>query len=96
MAHLEIRIDGTTTFDGQVPDVMLPSRPELFPEALRPAPGQPPTPLARLTLLTALIEVMRRGLESPMLQPIDVEVLTHGLGKATIAVEMTMPGDTDA
>lgn len=94
MAHLEIRVDGKTTYDGEVPDVVLPSRPELFPEALRPAPGQPPTPLARLTLLTALIEVMRRGLESPALQPISVEVTTQGMGQALIAVDMDVTGAT--
>lgn len=97
MAHLQVLVDGETKYDGEVDDVVLPSRPEMFPEALTATAGQTPTPLAKLTILTALIEVMRRALESPMLQPISVEVVTHGMGQATIAVDMTLPsGQADA
>lgn len=91
MAHLQVIVDGQTKYDGDVDDVILPSRPELFPDALRATAGQTPSPLARLTMLTALIEVFRRAMESPMLQPIEVEVVTHGPGRFTMAAEMTLP-----
>lgn len=91
MPQLLIAVDGQTRYEGHVPDVVLPSDPAMIPEALRGEPGQPPTPLARLTLLTAMIEILRRGLESPMLQPITVDVATAGMGKATITVVMDLP-----
>lgn len=91
MAHMQVIVDGVTTFEGDVDDVVLPSRPELYPEALSARPGVPPTPLARIAILTALVELLRRTLENPMLQPIQVEVQTHGMGKFTMAVEMELP-----
>lgn len=93
MAHMQVIVDGTTTFEGDVDDVVLPSRPELYPETLRMQPGVPPSPLARIAMLTALVELLRRTLESPMLQPIDVEVQTHGMGRFTLAVAMELPTD---
>lgn len=91
MAHMQVIVDGTTTFEGDVDDVVLPPRPELYPDALTARPGVPPSPLARIAILTALVELLRRTLENPMLQPIDVEVQTHGMGKFTMAVEMELP-----
>lgn len=93
MPHLLIAVDGDTRYEGEIPDIILPADPAMIPEAMRSQPGQPPTPLARLTMLTAIIEVMRRALESPMFNPIEVEVKTHGAGKATIAIDMTLPGN---
>lgn len=91
MAHLEVYVNGERTFDGHVDDVVLPSNPADYPTALRPQPGQAPTPLARITMLTALIELLRRTLESPLLQPIDVDVQTHGIGRFTLAAAMELP-----
>lgn len=91
MPHLQVAVDGVVTFEGDVPDVILPSRPELFPDALRAQPGVPPTPLARVAMLTALVELLRRTLESPMLQPIEVDVQTHGIGRFTLAAVMELP-----
>lgn len=90
MALLEVRVDGEVKFSGEVDDVVLPSRPEMYPQALRATPGAPPTPLARITMLTALIDLMRRAFESPLLAPCEVEVLTHGMGKATIAIALEL------
>lgn len=91
MAHMQVIVDGQTTFEGEVDEVVLPTRPEMYPEAMRMTPGVPPSPLARIAMLTALVELLRRTLESPMLQPIEVEVLTHGMGKFTMAVDMQLP-----
>jgi len=91
MAHMQVIVDGETTFEGDVDDVVLPTSPQMYPDALRMRPGVPPTPLARIAMLTALVELLRRTLESPMLQPIEVEVQTHGMGKVTMAVDMRMP-----
>ena len=91
MPHMQVLVDGKTTFEGEVDDVVLPSRPELFPQAMRMQPGVPPSPLARIAMLTALVELLRRTLESPMLQPIEVDVQTHGMGRFTMAVAMDLP-----
>lgn len=91
MAHMQVIVDGKTTFEGDVDDVVLPSRPEMYPDALRAQPGVQPSPLARIAMLTALVELLRRTLESPMLQPIEVDLQTHGMGKFTLAVEMDLP-----
>ena len=88
MSRLVVTVDGQTAYEGDVDPIVLPSRPELYPEALRPQPGQPPAPLARLLMLTALLEVMRRTAESPTLQPCTVDITTHGTGRATIAIEL--------
>lgn len=88
---MQVIVDGKTTFEGDVDDVVLPSRPELYPEALRARPGTPPSPLARIAMLTALVELVRRTLESPLLQPIEVDLQTHGMGKFTLAVQMDLP-----
>jgi len=90
MPTLKVLVDDRVTFEGEVDEVVLPSRPELYPQALRPTPGQPPPPLARITMLTALVDLMRRTMESPMLQPIEVEIQTHGMGRFTMAVQMDL------
>lgn len=91
MPTLEVRVDGQVAFTGEVPEVVLPQRPELYPQVLRPQSGTAPTPLARIMMLTALLDLMRRALESPMLQPVQVEIMTHGVGQATIAVALDLP-----
>lgn len=88
MARLVVTVDGQTAYEGDVDPIILPSRPELYPDVLRPQPGQPPTPLARLMMVTALIEVLRRTAESPMLQPVTVDITTHGPGRATIDIAL--------
>jgi len=91
MAHLQIYVDGKATYDGHVDDIVLPADPAEYPTILRPQPGQAPTPLARITMLTALVELMRRTMESPLLQPIDVDIQTHGMGRVSIAAALQLP-----
>ena len=93
MPHIAITVDGQTRYEGDVPDIVLPNDPAMIPAAMRGEPGQPPTPLAKLTMMTAVIEILRRALESPMFAPCTVEVRTHGMGKASIAVDMELPDD---
>ena len=42
-------------------------------------------------MLTALVELMRRTMESPLLQPIDVDIQTHGMGRVSIAAALQLP-----
>ena len=94
MRHMTITIDGRTCFEHDLPDTVLPTTGDLtalLPDILKPTPGQPPTPLTRLTILTMLIDMMRQGLEtSPILQPITATVTPHGIGHATITITMDM------
>lgn len=87
MAELHVTVDGQTAYRGHVDPIILPSRPELYPDAIKPTPGQPAPPLAKVLMLTALIEVMRRTLENPMLgAQFDIE--TRGMGKASILIDL--------
>jgi hypothetical protein len=60
----------------------------MFPRALgapgTTGPGQPPTPLAKLFMLTTVIELIVTLLESPMLGPLNVEVQKRGPGCFTL------------
>ena len=89
-SRLQIIVDGQTAYEGDVDPIILPSRPAMFPDAIR-ATSEQPTPLAKLMMLTALIELVRRALESPMLQPAEVDIQTHGMGRVTIAIELDLP-----
>lgn len=93
MSHLHVAVDGETKYDGEVQDWVLPSQPDLYPAALRAQadPNAKPSPLAKLLMLTALTELMRRTLESPMLQPLDVELRPRGMGCFTLTVNMPNP-----
>ena len=95
MAHLEVRVDGETRYDGEVSDIALPSLPEQFPTALGYpglAPGQTAPPLAKLTILTALVEVIRRAIgESPLMQPAQVQVQSRGMGRVTVLIDLELP-----
>lgn len=95
MRNMTISVDGETLFSSDVPETVLPEEGELLallPDILRPQPGQKPSALTRITVLTMLVDMMRQGLESsPLLQPITVTVQPHGIGKATITVDMAMP-----
>lgn len=92
MPHIQVLIDGETRYEGDVPDTVIPSRPELFPTALGqglPA-NTPAPPLAKLTMLTGVIEVLRRALTSPMLNA-RVDVTPRAMGCITITVDMPIP-----
>lgn len=91
MPRLEILVDGEKQFDGDVPQALLPSRPELFPKALgQDTPqGTPPPPLAKLTALTGLVEVMRRAFTHPMLGA-HVQVTTRDMGCLTIDIDLPL------
>lgn len=99
MAHLQYIVNGDTVFEGDVPDAIIPSRPELFPKALAlPGsgvdPSAEPTPLARLTILTSFIRLMCMALEqSPQLAPITAQPKFHDIGQATIEINMHLPED---
>lgn len=97
MPHIQVIVDGETRYEGDVPDTGIPSRPELFPRALGqdlPA-NTPPPPLAKLTMLTGVVEVLRRALTSPMLNA-RVDVQPRGMGCMTIEVDMPTMIDPDA
>ena len=87
MPHLEVLVDGEPRFTGEVPEHYLPSNPELFPQALGVDNTAPPTPLARLMMLTALTELLRRTLEAPLLQPLQVQWVMRGPGAFTLTVD---------
>lgn len=91
MPHLTVLIDGQESFSGDVPEWTLPSRPEFFPAALQAEgnPNAPTTPLARLFLITALIELMRATLiNHPRLglRPDAVTITTGTPGQFTLTV----------
>lgn len=91
MPHLQVLVDGETRYDGDVPEWTLPSRPEYFPAALQAEgdPSAPTTPLARLFLITALIELMRATLiRHPRLglREDSVTVKTGAPGQFTLTV----------
>lgn len=99
MAHLEYRVNGETVYEGDVPDAIIPSRPEMFPKALA-LPGSgvdanaEPTPLARLTVLTSFIRLVCMAIEqSPQLRPVTAQPKFHGVGEATIEINMALPED---
>jgi hypothetical protein len=89
MAHMRVEIDGQERFNGEVPNAYLPENPSMFPKALG-APGHTgaaPTPLAKLFMLTAVVELCRKMLEAPMIGPIDVTVTPRGPGCGTITFD---------
>lgn len=91
MPWLEVWVEGDKRFAGDVPEWTLPSRPEHFPAALQAEgdPTAPTTPLARLFLITALIELMRNTLiHHPRLglNPDAVTITTHQPGTFTLTV----------
>lgn len=88
MARLEIRVNDRTYWQADSPDIPLPDASELIPAAMRQAPGEPPTPLARLTALTALVDSFRRLMESSVFQPISIDIQTAGMGRMVIGIEM--------
>jgi hypothetical protein len=90
MPKLTVLVDDETAFEGQVPQWTLPTYPEQFPNALQSQPGMKPPPLAKLMMLTALIEVFRRALNNQNFQPISVDVKTQQPGSFTMLVEMAM------
>jgi hypothetical protein len=93
MPHLQVLVDGEIRYEGEVAEQYLPSQPSMFPKALGAAggPNTSPTPLAKLMMLTALIELVRKALESPMLQPLNVDIETRGMGCATITIDTPQP-----
>lgn len=90
MPKLTVLVDDETAFEGQVPEWTLPTYPEQFPNALQPQPGMKPPPLAKLMMLTALIEVFRRALNNQNFQPISVDVKTQQPGSFVMSVDMAM------
>jgi hypothetical protein len=92
MSHLQVLVDGEEKFSGEVPTRYLPQRPEAFPRALG-VDGQATAsphqllPLQRLMLLTGMISGFVKALESPMMQPLDVQVEPRGVGSFTITVD---------
>ena len=94
MSRLQVLVDGVTAYDGEVDPIVLPTRPELYPQSVRPQPGQQPPPLAKLMMLTALIEVIRQAIESPMLEPATVDITTRGMGRATLDIDMHVADGT--
>lgn len=93
MTHLTVIVDGITKLDEEVPAAAIPSRPQLFPQAMGygAQPGQPLPYLARLSAITALIEVLQQVANSPQMQPMSMEVTRHGMGKATVVLEIPEP-----
>lgn len=93
MTHLKIIVDGVTKLDEEVPAAAIPSRPQLFPQAMGygAAPGQPLPYLARLSAVTAIIEVLQQVANSPQMQPMSMDVTRHGMGKATVVLEIPEP-----
>lgn len=91
MAHMQVIVDGTTTFEGEVGEVAsLPSVGDMEPQTAKFI-GSLPEWQVRIIMLTAIVEAVRRALESPVLKPIDVDIRTHGTGKVTIAIDMQLP-----
>lgn len=91
MSHLQVLVDGEERFSGEVPTAYLPKRPEMFPRALG-VTGQTSTPLQlmplqRIMLLTGMISGFVKALESPMMQPLAVQVEPRGVGCFTITVD---------
>ena len=85
--------EGFTKLDEQVPAAAIPSRPQLFPQAMgygAPA-GQPLPYLARLSAITAIVEVLQQLANSPQMQPMSMDVTRHGMGKATVVLEIPQP-----
>lgn len=93
MTHLKIIVDGVTKLDEEVPAAAIPSRPQLFPQAMGcgATPGQPLPYLARLSAITAIIEVLQQLANAPQMQPMSMEVTRHGMGKATVVLEIPEP-----
>lgn len=98
MAHLRVEVDGEVRYDGEVGDHLIPEREEMFPRALgAPGTNKDPMnapPLARLMILTQFIEMFRSLVESSMLRG-NVDIKTHGAGKATLTVDMPGLGPID-
>lgn len=90
MALMQVIVDGTVTFEGQVAD-MAATPFDSMPDDITKHIGSLPPSQVRIIILTALIESVRRALESPVLKPIEVDIQTHGMGKVTMAVDMGMP-----
>lgn len=89
MPRLQVLVDGQTRYEGDVPESYLPQQPSMFPRALG-APGMQtaaPTPLAKLMMLTALINLVLKALESPMLQPLSINMETRGMGCMTLTID---------
>ena len=93
MTHLKIIVDGVTKLDEEVPTAAIPSQPRMFPRAMGigATPGQPLPYLARLSAITAIIEVLQQVANSPQMQPMSMEVTRHGMGKATVVLEIPEP-----
>lgn len=93
MPHMVVTVDGETRFDGEIAHWQLPQRPEVFPSAVRAAfdPSIPPTPMAKLFMLTMLTQLIMSTLENPKLQPLDVDMQLRGPGCFTLKVDTPAP-----
>lgn len=91
MAHMQVIVDGRVTFEGDVGEVAsLPTVGDMEPQTAKFI-GSLPEWQVRLVILTAIVEAVRKALDSPVLKPIDVDIRTHGMGKVTMAIEMELP-----